>query len=183
MPREPVVVVEYDPEWPARFERLRDRIWPAVADIALRIEHVGSTSVPGLAAKPVIDMTVVVAGRADVATAIEGLARLGYRHRGTLGIEDRDAFDHPADLPRHNLYVCPEGTIGVVNQIAVRDYLRAHPDVAQAYGVLKKALATRFPDDIDQYVFGKTDFVLDVLRRAGLTDEQLIAIERVNRPH
>jgi GrpB-like predicted nucleotidyltransferase (UPF0157 family) len=182
MPKGPVIVIDYDPEWPARFEKLRDRIWPALNDVALRIEHVGSTSVPGLAAKPIIDMTIVVARTLDSATTIERLASLGYRHQGTLGIEDREAFDHPDGLPRHNLYACPEGSIGLVNQVTVRDYLRTHPDAAQEYGLLKKRLAAQFPHDITQYVFGKTDFVIDVLRRAGLDEEQLVAIERVNRP-
>jgi GrpB-like predicted nucleotidyltransferase (UPF0157 family) len=176
-----VVVGDYDEEWPHRFEDLRARIWAAVAEAAVRIEHVGSTSVPGLAAKPIIDMTVIVARRDGVPPAIERLAALGYRHRGDLGVQDREAFDHPADLPRHNLYVCPEGTIGVVNQLAVRDYLRAQPEAARRYGELKKRLAAQFPHDIDSYVFGKTDFILDVLRRAGLSEEQLASIERVNR--
>ena len=177
-----VIVVDYDPAWPRDFEMLRQRIWPSLADVALRIEHVGSTSVPGLAAKPIIDMTIVVATRDDVPKAIERLAQLGYVHRGNLGIDDREAFDHPAGLRRHNLYVCPEGTIGVVNQVAVRDYLRANPEAATRYGALKKQLAERFPDDIDRYVLGKTDFVLDILRRAGLTAEQIEKIERDNRP-
>jgi len=182
MQQGPVIVIDYDPEWPARFERLRDRIWPAINDVALRIEHVGSTSVQGLAAKPIIDMTIVVARTLDSATTIERLAPLGYRHQGTLGIGDREAFDHPDGLPRHNLYACPEGSIGLVNQITVRDYLRTHPDAAQEYGLLKKRLAAQFPNDITQYVFGKTDFVMGVLRRAGLDEERLSAIERVNRP-
>jgi len=176
-----VVVVDYDEEWPRRFEKLRARIWPVVSDAAIRIEHVGSTAVPGLAAKPIIDMTIVVGGRSDVPLTIKRLATLGYRHRGNLGIEDREAFDHRPDLPQHNLYLCPEGTIGVVNQLAVRDYLRAHPDDACHYGNLKRRLAVEFSTDIDSYVFGKTGFILDVLRRVGLTDEQLASIERVNR--
>ena len=77
--------------------------------------------------------------------------------------------------------MCPKGTIGVANQVAFRDYLRVHPDAARQYGELKKRLAAQFPNDIDSYVFGKTDFVLDALRRVGLSDEQLAAIERVNR--
>lgn len=176
-----VVVVEYDAEWPRRFEELRARVWPVVAEVADRIEHVGSTSVPGLAAKPIIDMTIVVAARGEVPLAIERLATLGYRHRGNLGIEDREAFDNPADLPTHNLYVCPEGTIGLVNQVTVRDSLRADADASRRYGELKKRLAAEFPHDIERYVFGKTDFILDVLRRAGLSATQLAAIDRVNR--
>jgi GrpB-like predicted nucleotidyltransferase (UPF0157 family) len=176
-----VIVEEYDPAWPDDFELLRQRIWPHLADVALRIEHVGSTSVPGLAAKPIIDMTIVVASRNQVPKTIERLASLGYVHRGTLGIDDREAFDHPADLRRHNLYVCPAETIGVVNQIAVRDYLRVHPDAAARYGALKRQLAERFPSDIDSYVLGKTDFVLEILRRAGLTADQINKIEFDNR--
>jgi GrpB-like predicted nucleotidyltransferase (UPF0157 family) len=176
-----VVVVDYDPEWPRRYEDLRARIWPALAGVADRIEHVGSTSVPGLAAKPIIDMTIVVRQRADVPPVIDRLATLGYRHLGTLDIDDREAFEHPAGLPRHHLYLCPEGTIGIVNQLAVRDYLRAHPDVARRYGELKQRLAAQFPNDIDSYVFGKTDFVLEVLRGAGLSNAQLASIESVNR--
>lgn len=152
-----------------------------VSDVALAIEHVGSTSVPGLAAKPIIDMTVVVQSRNEVPIAIERLATLGYGHLGNLGIEDREAFSHPPELRRHNLYVCPQGTIGIVNQLAVRDYLRAHPGDAARYGALKEALATQFPRDIESYVFGKTDFVLEVLREAGLSGDQLADIERVNR--
>ena len=180
-PGRTVVVVDYDDQWPRTFEELCRRVWPAINGVALRIEHVGSTSVPQLAAKPIIDMSVVVASRSDVPAAIERLAGLGYLHQGTLGIEDRDAFREPGGWPRHNLYVCPEGTIGLVNQVAVRDYLRAHPDMARRYGELKKGLALEFPRDIDSYVFGKTDFVLDVLRRAGLAADLIAAIESVNR--
>jgi len=176
-----VIVEDYDPAWPRDFEVLRQRIWPSLADVALRIEHVGSTSVEGLAAKPIIDMTIVVRSRDDVPNTIERLAALGYVHRGNLGIDDREAFDHPTELRRHNLYVCPEGTIGVVNQIAVRDYLRANREAAARYGALKKQLADRFSDDIDSYVLGKTDFVLEILRRAGLPAEQIDKIERDNR--
>ena len=154
-----VAVVDYDEDWPRQFEKLRARIWPVVSEAGIRIEHVGSTSVPGLAAKPIIDMTVVVGGRSDVPLTIKRLATLGYRHRGNLGIEDREAFDRRPDLPRHNLYVCPEGTTSLVNQLAVRDYLRAHPDATRRYGNLKRWLAVEFPTDIDSYVFGKTNFI------------------------
>jgi GrpB-like predicted nucleotidyltransferase (UPF0157 family) len=145
------------------------------------IEHVGSTSVPGLAAKPIIDMSIIVAGDVEVRAAIERLAPLGYVHRGILGVEGREAFDSPAGWPSHNMYVCPRGSLGLVNQLAVRDYLRAHVDTAHAYAALKKQLAARFPHDIDGYVAGKTDLVLSILRSAGLPEAQLDAIERANR--
>jgi GrpB-like predicted nucleotidyltransferase (UPF0157 family) len=176
-----IVVVDYDPVWPDWFEQLRGRVWPVVHDVAVAVEHVGSTSVPGLAAKPVIDMSVVMSSEAAVPLAIERLATIRYLHRGNMGVEGREAFYGPPDGPAHNLYVCPAGSLGLVNQLAVRDYLRKHPKTARAYGDLKKRLAAKFPDDIDSYVRGKTDLVLDMLRRAGLSTAQLDAIERANR--
>jgi GrpB-like predicted nucleotidyltransferase (UPF0157 family)/streptomycin 6-kinase len=179
--RRRIFVEDYNPTWPAVFDRLRARVWTAVEDIALSVEHVGSTSVPGLAAKPIIDMSIVVRDRADVPLVAARLAPLGYVHHGDLGIEDRDAFDSPPDLPPHHLYACPRGGLGIVNQLAVRDYLRAHPEAAIEYGSLKKRLAQRFPHDIGGYVAGKTDFLLGILRAAGLPAEALLAIERANR--
>jgi GrpB-like predicted nucleotidyltransferase (UPF0157 family) len=94
-----VEIVDYDPHWPEVFETLRQRIWAALGDVALSVEHVGSTSVPGLAAKPIIDISIVVPERSDVQTGISRLASLGYVHRGDLGIEGREAFANPDGLP------------------------------------------------------------------------------------
>src|SRR5438128_549418 len=116
-----VVVVDYEPNWPEVFLRLRSKVWPVVADFALSLEHVGSTSVPGLAAKPIIDMSVVLSREEDAPLAILRLARLGYVHRGNLGVEGREAFQAPTAAPAHNLYVCPKGSLGLQNQLAVRD--------------------------------------------------------------
>src|SRR5882672_10963944 len=133
-----IVVVDYDPIWPEIFERLRSEIWPVVSDFTLAVEHVGSTSVPGLAAKPVIDVSVVVPTEADIPVSIERLATLGYVHRGNLGVEGREAFANPDGLPTHHLYVCPRDSLGLANQLAVRDHLRTHPETAHEYGELKK---------------------------------------------
>lgn len=176
-----VVVVDYDPMWPAIFEQLRDHVWPVVRDISISIEHIGSTSVPELAAKPIIDLSIVVPSDADVPLAIERLATLDYVHKGNLGIEGREAFKRPEGLPRHNLYLCPQSSLGLKNPLAVRDYLRTHPDMARTYGDLKKQLAAQFPRDIDRYVAGKTDFILNILQQQGFSSEQRAAIERVNR--
>lgn len=150
-------------------------------DIALRVEHVGSTAVPGLAAKPVIDMSIVLASAKDIPTAIKRLAPFGYDHLGNLGIEGRHAFSRPKSLPAHNLYVCPQNSPGLENHLRVRDYLRAHPETARAYGELKKRLARKFPHDIDRYVEGKTDLILAILRKEGVTLERLASIEQANR--
>src|SRR5882762_9128870 len=105
-----VVVVDYDPSWPGTFETLKSRVLPVVGTVALAVEHVGSTAVPGLAAKPIIDMDVIVATSAHVTLAIERLATLGYVHRGNLGIADREAFESPKGLAPHHLYVCVRGS-------------------------------------------------------------------------
>jgi GrpB-like predicted nucleotidyltransferase (UPF0157 family) len=177
----PVVVVDYDTNWPAIFDGLRSLIWPAVRDIALSFEHIGSTAVPGLRAKPVIDACVVVASRELVRPAIERIERLGYVHRGTLGVPDREAFRRPDHLPRHHLYLSPRDALSLRNQIGVRDYLRAHADVARQYGDLKTELARRFPDDIDLYIDGKTEFILRILRTIGFTAGELSDIREINR--
>ncbi|HEY2905826.1 MAG TPA: GrpB family protein [Vicinamibacterales bacterium] len=176
-----IVVVDYDPAWPQLFDQLRARVWPVVQQAALSIEHVGSTSVPGLAAKPIIDLSIVVGDRAAVAPLIRSLAELQYVHRGELGVEDRDAFDSPRHLASHHLYLCLEGGLGLENQLAVRDYLRAHPDRAREYGDLKKLLAQQFPHDIDSYVEGKTDFIVSILQAAGVPHDRIARIERANR--
>jgi GrpB-like predicted nucleotidyltransferase (UPF0157 family) len=176
-----IIVVDYDPAWPEVFQQLSSKVWPLVSDFALSIEHVGSTAVPGLAAKPIIDMSIVVPSEAEIQLAIERLATIGYSHRGNLGIEGREAFHAPAGLPAHHLYGCLPDGLGLQNQLAVRDYLRLHREAARAYGELKKRLAREFPHDIESYIDGKTDFLLDVLRRVGLPPDRLKAIEIVNR--
>ncbi|MDQ8024244.1 MAG: GrpB family protein [Moraxellaceae bacterium] len=177
----PIVVVDYDPQWPLCFAQLRDRIWPVLSDIASTIEHVGSTAVPGLAAKPVIDMDIVLPGPAQIQQAIERLARLGYEHRGNQGIEGREAFRQPAGLPPHHLYACVADSLALANHLAVRDALRADPVLAARYGSLKKRLAGECAGDIDTYVAGKTGLLLDILQQAGLSGPQLEAIAQANR--
>jgi GrpB-like predicted nucleotidyltransferase (UPF0157 family) len=177
----PVVVVDYDPSWPSVFEEVRSLIWPAIHDIALSFEHVGSTAVPGLRAKPVIDACIVVATRDQLAPVIERVERLGYVHRGTLGVPDREAFRRLDHMPRHHLYLSPRDVVSLKNQIGVRDHLRTHPDVARVYSELKTELARRFSDDIDRYIDGKTEFILGILRTIGMNEADLSGIREINR--
>jgi GrpB-like predicted nucleotidyltransferase (UPF0157 family) len=164
------------------FESLRRPVWAAVRDVAVSVEHVGSTAVPGLAAKPIIDMDVVARSSANLSEAIKRLATLGYVHRGNLGIEDREAFESPHGLPAHHLYVCLEGSAALANHLTLRDFLRRDAVAATEYGRIKKQLAARFPGDIDSYIAGKTDFILTALRNAGFPDPVLRAIRDVNLP-
>ena len=175
-------MVDYDHTWPAVFETLRARLVSVLGEVAIAIEHVGSTAVPGLVAKPIIDIDAIVRASSDVPNAMAQLAGLGYEHRGRLGIEGREAFRAPEALPRHHLYLCVEGNLALTNHLAVRDYLRARPDLAAEYGALKKGLAAALPYDGDSYAAGKTRFLLGVLRQAGMSDEQIARIEQANQP-
>jgi GrpB-like predicted nucleotidyltransferase (UPF0157 family) len=159
----PVIVAEYDPRWPARSARLRDQLAAALGPLAVRIEHVGSTAVPGLAAKPIIDLDVVIATADDLPAVIERLRLLGYDHEGDLGVPGREAFSAPPGSPPHHLYVCPAGSRALARHLALRDRLRADPVAAAAYADLKRALAARFRHDRVAYTEGKTAFIDSLL--------------------
>ena len=155
---DPIVIVDYSPAWPLEFERLRERAARAVGDIAIAIEHIGSTAVPGLAAKPVIDLVIVVEP-GDVQAAVDRLTAIGYIHQGNLGVEGREAFGVPEGEPRHHLYVSPTDSQELRAQLAFRDRLRADPALATEYESLKRELARRFRDDRESYTDAKTAFV------------------------
>jgi GrpB-like predicted nucleotidyltransferase (UPF0157 family) len=159
----PVVIVDYDPSWPATFQQLRDRLTATLGQLAVAIEHVGSTAVPGLAAKPIIDLDVVIADLTDLPAVIERLRPLGYLHEGDLGVPGREAFTTPAGAPTHHLYVCPIGTPALSRHLAFRDALRADPGAADAYGDLKRILAARLGDDRAGYTEAKSAFIEQVL--------------------
>ncbi|MDQ6925460.1 MAG: GrpB family protein [Candidatus Eremiobacteraeota bacterium] len=161
---EPVVVVPYDRAWPATFAQLRDRIAPVLGELAVGIEHVGSTAVPGLDAKPIVDVDVVIRHADDLPAVAAGLATLGYTQLGDLGIIGREAFRATADLPRHHLYVCAAGDATLQAHLSLRDALRADEDLARSYASLKRDLAERHRDDRDAYSEGKSTFVASVLR-------------------
>ena len=157
------MISEYDPHWPELFCELRDGLPAGLRMRARSIEHIGSTAVPGLAAKPIIDIDVVVAEQADVAEAIAMLAAAGYPHKGDAGVPGRDAFDQPPHLPEHHLYVCVEGSAPLVAHLQLRDHLRANPGTAREYAALKRELAVAYGDDRAGYTEAKTAFIETVL--------------------
>ena len=175
-----IVVVPYDPAWPALFDEIRTELERALADVpVVGIEHVGSTSVPGLAAKPVIDVDVVVL-REHVAAAIQALEQVGYRHRGNLGIEDQESMAEPGGI-RRNVYVTVDGSLSLRNHRAVRDTLRARSDLRDKYAARKSELAA-IHDVVDDYAIAKGDVIQEILAEAGLSDADRAAIAIVNVP-
>jgi GrpB-like predicted nucleotidyltransferase (UPF0157 family)/chloramphenicol 3-O-phosphotransferase len=164
--REPIVVTDYDASWPALFEQLARPLRDAVRDVGASVEHVGSTAVPGLAAKPVIDIDVVVRAPGDVAPAVERLCALGYVYQGDKGVAGREAFLWPPGMRQHHVYVVVDGSTPHRNHATFRDYLRAHPAVAAEYAALKRELAARYGRDGIGYTEAKDEFVANALREA-----------------
>lgn len=163
----PVVIVDYDPTWPDSFTALADRVAASLGPLAVRVEHVGSTAVPGLPAKPIIDLIAVIPTRDDLPAAVERLATIGYVHRGDLGIAGREAFDPPPGNPAHHPYVCATANPELAKMVAFRDYLRSHPAAAGEYGAVKRLLAAEFGTDRDGYTEAKTAFITGVLARVA----------------
>lgn len=176
-----VEVVEYRAEWPRRFEVLRRAYDDALraAGVPHRIEHVGSTAVPGLAAKPVIDVDVIVAA-ADVPAAVAALATIGFEPRGDLGIPERQAFRTPDHFAPTNTYVVSEGSLALRNHLAVRDVLRADAGLREEYAAVKRQAAAA-ATDVDDYLERKSDVLVRILRVAGLTDDERASITASTR--
>lgn len=155
-------VVPYDPTWPDDFRRVAAAAGAALAGIQHRVEHIGSTAVPGLAAKPIIDVFVIIR-EVDLRDTLKALETAGWAHEGDGGIPGRESVKSRPDLPYHHLYVVVDGNEPCVNQIRFRDYLRAHPATASAYGDLKTGLEPLLRRNRDAYGEAKTDFILEVL--------------------
>jgi GrpB-like predicted nucleotidyltransferase (UPF0157 family) len=163
----PIIIAEFDPVWAKQFDTLRSRIAPALGPLAAAIEHVGSTAVTGLAAKPIIDIDVLLRGRDDLAAAIKKLYPLGYLHRGDLGIPGRESFRAPPQDFPHHLYLCLPQYREFDRHIAFRDYLRAHPKDVVAYARLKRQLAVEQRANRDAYTQAKSEFVEFILQSAN----------------
>jgi GrpB-like predicted nucleotidyltransferase (UPF0157 family) len=179
MPKE-VTVEAYNPNWPNQFLEIEKTIWPLVKDFAVSIEHVGSTSVPGLAAKPILDIDLVIPDMSYLNQTKLELGKLGYEHRGNLGIQDREAFRATQAIYRHNLYVCPASSVALRNHLCLRDTLRTNSALRDEYAMLKYRLSTTFSESIDDYVEGKTKFILEILSSRGFGPDNLEAIRVAN---
>jgi GrpB-like predicted nucleotidyltransferase (UPF0157 family) len=175
-----ITVVAYDPAWPEQFAAVKDDLTRALEGIDHAIEHVGSTSVPGLAAKPVLDIDVVVEA-GDVDAAIAALERSGYEPLGDLGVPERYALRAPDENPRRNVYVVVAGSQSLRNHLAVREVLRTTADLREAYGAWKLELSRRDLPDIDAYVAAKSPIVQRILSAAGFTEGELAEFAAINK--
>ena len=160
-------IVDYGPDWPALADAEVRAVRQALGNVALRVEHVGSTAVPGLAAKPILDLQLSVEA-IDLRGRYAGpLERLGYLFVPAPESPRYHLFAKPPERPRtHHLHVCAAGSEHEIRHIAVRDFLRAHPDETARYAELKREVAARHPQDRLAYIEGKEAYVTALERRA-----------------
>lgn len=172
-----VEVRAYDDQWPAAFGRERDELISVLGVAAAAIHHIGSTSVPGLHAKPVIDILVESPSLALIDSATPSLEGRGYEARGEYGVPGRRYFSKtPARALKVHLHVFESGNPRVARHLLLRDYLRVHPPEARRYGELKTRLAETHAGDRDAYQAAKADFINQLHARA------LEWHERIGRP-
>ena len=165
-----VIVLPYDPNWKLEFEKIKRELSEVLKDNVVSIEHVGSTSVEGLAAKPVIDIDIIMKDYNAFETVKNLLGTIGYLHEGDLGVKERYAFkyDDKPHLMRHHLYVCPEYSQELKRHIIFRDWLRSHPEDRDWYGSVKMLAAKYYSEDIDSYMTAKNPCVKEIFRKCGL---------------
>ena len=160
-------IVEHDPAWAVRAEDELRRLEAALGPVATRLEHVGSTAVPGLAAKPILDLQLSVPAIEPRDVYVDPLVRLGYLFVPDPESPDYHFFAKPPERPRsHHLHVCEAGSEHELRHLAVRDFLRAHSGEAEAYAALKRAVAERHPLDRLAYIAGKAPYVSALEARA-----------------
>ena len=165
-----VLVRPYNKAWKQNFIDIEAEIRDALGELALEIEHVGSTSVEGLSAKPIIDIDVVIKDESMLEYVISALQRIGYRHEGNLGIPGREAFKYAGKehLQKHHLYVCPQDSAELRRQIAFRDYLRTHPEAVREYSRIKEEGASLYPLDMAKYIEHKSPFIERIYTEIGI---------------
>jgi GrpB-like predicted nucleotidyltransferase (UPF0157 family) len=156
-----VYVVPYDPSWSAEFIAEAARIRLAVGDLVVAVHHIGSTSIPGIFAKPVIDILLEVYNIQTLDARSAALVELGYEAKGEFGIPGRRYFrrDSAMETRTHQIHAFEAGNPGNERHLAFRDYMIAHPAIAQQYSLLKQQLAAAHPEDIEAYMAGKDSFI------------------------
>ena len=169
MKRRAIEVVDYDPAWPALFEEIRAGLERLLDGFVLEIHHIGSTAVPGLCAKPKIDVDIVLQSAAAIPEAIGRMQATGdFTCHGDKYRDGMWIFTTGRGSRGQRLYLCAPGTATHLRRMLFRDHLRRYPDAAAAYAALKRRLASETEDDWDHYTGGKGPFVADIVRRAAL---------------
>jgi GrpB-like predicted nucleotidyltransferase (UPF0157 family) len=161
------LVEQYNPAWSQWFEDIKKYLGEGIAEASIRIEHVGSTSVPGMIAKPTIDIIIVIEAEGWEEMKLR-LEERRYDYRGNQGIETREVFRlrDESILPVHHLYVCPKDSPELLKETAFRDYLKTHPADRERLSALKWALAEKYNNDKYPYMEGKDALVKEITEKA-----------------
>ena len=165
-----VSVLPYDKAWKSEFEQIKCEISAALGSLIIGIEHVGSTAVAGMSAKPCIDIDVVIRDYSVFDDIVRCLEDIGYIHEGDLGIKEREAFKYSGKehLQKHHLYVCPQDSTELHRHLTFRDFLKNNPEAVEKYSKVKETAAQLFPDDIDGYIKYKTPCIEELYAQCGL---------------
>jgi GrpB-like predicted nucleotidyltransferase (UPF0157 family) len=180
----------HDPVWLDVFEELRSSLVVVLGDTEIQIEHVGSTAIPGLPAKPILDLDIVISDLESLVSMESALVKIGYYARGNQGVPGRYAFrqsdsfvprtEPPQSWMPHHLYVCFADSLALKNHLCFRDALLADPELVAEYARMKEELVHRPGMDRETYTRAKTAFILKVLAGAGFPADELAQIERAN---
>lgn len=156
-----VVVIPHNPNWPADFAAEADRIQSALREVAMVVHHIGSTAVPGICAKPIIDILLEVNDIQTLDLRSKNVVDLGYEAKGEFGIPGRRYFrkDSIQGTRTHQIHAFEKGSPHIGRHLAFRDYLIAFPTIARSYGLLKQRLAAAHSDNLDAYIAGKNSFI------------------------
>ena len=165
-----VIVLPYDKAWKIAFQEIKYELEQAVGHLIVAVEHVGSTAVEGMSAKPCIDIDLVIRDNSIFDAVAARLAEIDYVHEGDLGIPDREAFDYSnkPHLYKHHLYVCPQHSAELHRHVVFREFLKVTPEAVKQYSAVKEEAARLFPNDIDEYMRYKAPCIEELYSQCGL---------------
>lgn len=184
------MIEQYNPEWKIEFEKIAQILQEALGDLAMAIQHVGSTSIVGMPAKPIIDIDIIIEDKELLKEIASRLEKLGYQNKGEQGIEGRFAFRQRTGIASlftplgkrqsHHLYVCYSDSLALKNHLLFRDALMNDTNLKTQYAQLKRTLIEDKSLNRAEYTSQKTAFILSVLAKTGLTDAELDSIKQSN---
>jgi GrpB-like predicted nucleotidyltransferase (UPF0157 family) len=175
-----IEVVPYDSAWPERFREEAEDLLELFGSQVVAIHHVGSTAIPGIRAKPIIDVLVVVRDLEEIDQRNEEMVARGYIPKGSFGIPGRRFFIKGTETERtHHVHVFGRGHPAIRRHLTFRDYLRAHPERARAYSDLKAELARRFRHDIEGYMAGKDAFIKAIEKEGRAWQDRREATDKI----
>lgn len=181
-----IIIEAHNPKWKKEFEKAKIFYLNLLKDLDCNVVHVGSTSIEGLWAKPILDIDIIINSPGDSTKAISLLKDVGYTHLGCLGIEGREAFKYSKDNKNinwmnHHLYLCLKDNENLRNHLLLKKHLLNNKEAVDKYSRLKLELAQEYPNDIDSYIDGKTDLINSFLQAEGMKPDELIKIELINK--